>query len=65
MSSQGSRTGQLDFCNWLADAVRRDNVISIMLRQESGVSGSSFESLLHDSGMENKLLCIKELDLYV
>ena len=32
-SSQGSHTSQLDFCNWLADAVRRDNVISITLRQ--------------------------------
>ena len=32
-SSQGSHTGQLDFCNWLADGKRRDNVISITLRQ--------------------------------
>ena len=32
-SSQGSHIGQLDFCNWLADAARRDNVISITLRQ--------------------------------
>ena len=30
-SSQGSHTGQLDFCNWKV-AVRRDNVISITLR---------------------------------
>ena len=30
-SSQGSHTGQLDFRNWLA--VRRDNVISVTLRQ--------------------------------
>ena len=31
-SSQGrSHSGQLDFCNWLA--ARRDNVISITLRQ--------------------------------
>ena len=29
-SSQGSHTGQLDFCNWLA--AQRDNVISVMLR---------------------------------
>ena len=28
--SQWSQTGQLDFCNWQA---RRDNVISITLRQ--------------------------------
>ena len=33
-SSQGSHIGQLDFCNWLEEmAVRRDNVISITLRQ--------------------------------
>ena len=33
-SSQGSHTGQLDFCNWLWQMpVRRDNVISITLRQ--------------------------------
>ena len=30
-SSQGSHSAQLDFCNWLA--ARRDNVISITLRQ--------------------------------
>ena len=32
-SSQGSHTGQLDFCKWLAEAVRRDNVINITLHQ--------------------------------
>ena len=32
-SSQGSHTGQLDFCTWLVDDIWRDNVISIMLRQ--------------------------------
>ena len=30
-SSQGSHTGELDFCNWLA--VQRDNVITITLRE--------------------------------
>ena len=30
-SSQGSQTGQLGSCNWLA--AQRDNVISITLRQ--------------------------------
>ena len=28
-----NHTSQLDFCNWRQKAVRRDNVISIMLRQ--------------------------------
>ena len=32
-SSQGSHTGQLDFCNWLADDSRTVNVISITFRQ--------------------------------
>ena len=32
-SYQGSLTCQLEFCNWLADSSRRDNVISIKLRQ--------------------------------
>ena len=32
-SSQGSHTGQLDFSNWLAMTLRRDNVIIITLRQ--------------------------------
>ena len=32
-SSQGSHTGQLDFCNWLADGKMTDNMISIMFRQ--------------------------------
>ena len=32
-SSQGNHTGQLDFCNWLQMAVRRDNVIGITVRQ--------------------------------
>ena len=31
-SSQGSHTGQLDFCNWLADGSTTDNVINIKLR---------------------------------
>ena len=31
-SSEGNHTGQLDFCDWQI-AVRRDNVISITLRQ--------------------------------
>ena len=32
-SSQGSHTGQLDFCNWLADDSMTADVISITLRQ--------------------------------
>ena len=32
-STQGSHTGQLNFCKWQADGERRDNVISITLSQ--------------------------------
>ena len=32
-SFQGSQTGQLNICNWLADGSRLDNVISITLQQ--------------------------------